>query len=273
MRFFALLIAASASLMGIAHAAAEVRCTVGNWSNAVGLTDANVGVPSASNRRYTGPCGLRVPIVSTPAYVENTDDAEGNALGESIYYARFYFFINHVNTEVTVFRALDGSDSVVELEVLAADNTLRLKLDGNPVGEAAALRADRWNSAEIRWDVDANLPLATLVVNGDVISESPVPTPSARIRAVQLGAIATGAQPSGSIDFDGFDSRRTSSPGRLPVGVAADGSSDEAADLMAVRTEILGQGFAPGQPDCDEDGQVGASDIVCIRDLSLDNNN
>jgi hypothetical protein len=66
--------------------------------------------------------------------------------------------------------------------------------------------------------------------------------------------------------FDAYESRRTTSVGRLTVG---DASGDGAVDISDV-TNIVDDVFgtpSTGTPDCDENGIVDISDVTCAVDI------
>jgi len=69
------------------------------------------------------------------------------------------------------------------------------------------------------------------------------------------------------MDFDDFDSRRISRPGRLLVGDADENDAVNTLDALAVLDEFNSAVFAPGQPDCTEDGTVNTIDALCALDI------
>src|SRR5690625_5110291 len=96
---------------GFALNAQAQQCTVNNWDVQQGLTDSDTGTPSANNRRYGGPCGLRVALDGTERYVV---DESPNA--ENSYIARFYAFLNDAGTDpVLLFAATDGAEDQVQV--------------------------------------------------------------------------------------------------------------------------------------------------------------
>src|SRR5690625_7079908 len=80
--------AALAVCTGFALNAQAQDCTVDNWDVQEGLTNSDTGTQGANNRRYGGPCGLRVTLDGTERYVG--DDSPN---GEAAYIARFYTFL------------------------------------------------------------------------------------------------------------------------------------------------------------------------------------
>ena len=52
--------------------AAGGGCTIGNWDVSSGITEADADVQSPTHRRFSGPCGLRVPVLGgNPAFLRN----------------------------------------------------------------------------------------------------------------------------------------------------------------------------------------------------------
>ena len=72
--------------LGFAFNAQAQTCTVDNWTGAsTGVANADAGTQGGDNRRYGGPCGLRVDLDGTARYV-----ADDSPASESTYIARFY---------------------------------------------------------------------------------------------------------------------------------------------------------------------------------------
>ena len=264
-------------------AQAQGVCTIDNWQvndvpAAVGLDNSNVGQPNETDadgrafRRYAGPCGLRVPLDDEPRYVR-----DGSPAAESEYKVRFYVFLNDLSGNVLLFEAVDSAgDPLIEIwydhanSVFAAD--METDSGAENLGELPA--APGWNSIQFQWgsvtDEDG-VPVegvnAEFIVNESNPIRANLDLKDALLTEARLGNVS-GAN-GGYLDFDDFDSRRSSPPGRLVRGDAANTGSVNSQDLQAVRNEILGSAFAAGQPDCTEDGSIGAPDLQCVRNIIL----
>src|SRR5690625_5139587 len=96
--------AALAVCTGFALNAQAQDCTVDNWDVQQGLADSDTGTQGANNRRYGGPCGLRVGLDGSTKFV-----GDNSPNGEASYIARFYTFLDDVNTSdpVMIFAAGD----------------------------------------------------------------------------------------------------------------------------------------------------------------------
>lgn len=258
---FAVMATASAVLMTASAALAEVECTIGNWSSTVGMTanTFSVGKPGNSNRRFAGPCGLRVNVDGTARYlVDNSPSAETS------YNARFYFFVNGtLPNDAVIFSARTAAD---DADVLRLRNTSSgMVLDGAGssafVSTSAIALSNGWNVVEISW----NQSSASMLLNG--AEAQPVDSgldQSLTIGAVRLGNVSGATGSSVSIDFDDFDSRRTGAPEGLCLGLTRAGASALAfEDIENIFREIATAGnvLAGGQPDFDRDGEVSFGDI------------
>jgi hypothetical protein len=261
---------AAAAFLGLSLNAQAQTCTVENWSDSPGLTAADTGFQGSDNRRYGGPCGLRVPFDGSSRYVEYESAGEGN------YIARFYVFLDELGGDAAIFKAEDNGGDVLVVSYDNGDIVLTA-VDQADTSHPLAITGvgNGWHSVEITWlqGSDATQTEVTLLVNSedpnDGVSTS-IDTTGMAIDLVKLGNV-DGVSTGGSADFDDFDSRRSSRPGRLLVGDAANTGSNDSPDLVAARNEILGNSFAPGQPDCNEDGDIGSPDLVCIRNILLGN--
>lgn len=251
--------AALAVCTGFAINAQAQDCTVGNWSVQAGLTDADTGTQGADNRRYGGPCGLRVELDGTDRFVG--DDSPG---GEGAYIARFYTFLDDVTTSdpVMIFAAGDDNDeSVLEVSYQSGDLTLTVY---GATTESATFSdiGSGWHSVEVVWAAGEDTLFKVDEEDDLVVSAD---TSGLTIDYADLGNL--NSADGGSIDFDDFDSRRTERPGRLLVGDANDDSSLTFQDIVTVLDEYNNVAFAAGQPDCNADGAITFSDVVCILDI------
>lgn len=247
-------------------------CSMARWSAKVGTTtdleisdNPSVGVQGSSNRRYAGPCGMRVKLQGVEAYL--TDNSPGD---ETVFNVRFYFFLNNVESDVLFYQALDGADNVIaakydataeEVDVVFGAAVATLSFDNLSAG---------WNSLEIKWSSDASATLTAVLGNAAGTVEKTatgINTSALAVDSARLGvsnAIVGSIPSSGSIDFDDYDSRRDTVPGRLVRGDATGDNSVNSLDFVQVINDIGGLSVAPGQPDCTEDGKIDSLDFVCV---------
>lgn len=250
--------AALAVCTGFALNAQAQDCTVDNWDVQQGLADSDTGTQGANNRRYGGPCGLRVELDGTERYVG--DDSPG---GEESYIARFYTFLDDVTTSdpVMIFAAGDDNDeSVLEVSYQGGDLTLTVY---GATTESATFSdiGSGWHSVEVVWAAGEDTLFKVDEEDDLVVSAD---TSGLTIDYADLGNL--NEADGGSIDFDDFDSRRSERPGRLLVGDANDDGSVNVLDVADLYDEINGSEFATGQPDCNEDGSINVLDVACTYD-------
>lgn len=277
---------AAVALLGFAvNAQAQPNCSVGageqgRWAAATGLVDGDTGTQGSNNRRYGGPCGLRVAVDGEERYL--TDDSP---LTELQYIVRFYAFLNNAGDDpVLIFAADDGDDDVIQVwynvdENLAdspGDLTLNV-VDSGDSNNTLSFEGigNGWHSIELVWESSdsADIRFAVNTTEDDDLDltfPSAIDTSGITVMNAHLGNIlGAGTGGSGlSMDFDDFDSRRISRPGRLLVGDANGDGQINFFDLFAVNNELApGDNFAAGQPDCTESGEVNFFDLFCINNL------
>jgi hypothetical protein len=266
-----------AAAMGFSVNAAAQTCTVDNWQGgSPGLSNSDAGTQGSSNRRYGGPCGLRVPLGGSAAYV--ADDTPG---GETTYIVRAYVYLDDITTgdPVVLFAA---DDDTGDSSYTAADAQIEVGYDADASSGGTLVLSVRdqsgtlqplpavdnvgtgWHSFELVWEQASSANIA-FSVDGAADVTGTVDTTGITIENAFLGVLnsVTG----GSVDFDDFDSRRVDRPGRLLVADANDSGDLTIADLFEVNNELGGSAFAAGQPDCDENGSITISDLFCTNGL------
>jgi hypothetical protein len=251
------------ALLGLSLNVQAQTCTVDNWDEQANLADANTGTQSGSNRRYGGPCGLRVALDGTPRYLTDL-----SPVGESSYIVRFYAFFSSVTNPTMIFAAenIDGDD-VVEIWYNGGDLILNVVDSSTAVQDftVAGIGAG-WHSIELVWNASNEADNIRFSVNEeDDTLTATVDTSGISLHAANLGNLNSAN--GGSVDFDDFDSRRISRPGRLVCGDANNDGIVTADDVSAVRGEIFGVAFAAGQPDANEDGGITADDVSAVREI------
>lgn len=253
-------------------------CTLENWTSKIGETNMEVGTPAnGSNRRYSGPCGLKIGLNGEEAYLINAAPAANAPRDEDKFNVRFYFFLDDVSSDVTFYQALDGTDAAITATYVATgSNANNVSVRFGP-SAAATLSVGPvsagWNSLEIQWVSDSSATLKAILGNAlrtDVKTATGIDTSTLKIDSARLGVsrAIVGSVPSstGTIDFDAYDSRRGDDvPGRLVAGDANGSGSITIADLFVAQASRTDPEAAVGQPDCNEDGAVGIADLFCIN--------
>lgn len=258
---------AAAALLSFSINAQAQDCVVSNWNDATNLVDSDAGTQGVNNRRYGGPCGLRTPGGAVAYVTDETPSAEGS------YIARFYAYLNNAGGgEAIIFEATDGTDPRIEVVYDGAapnggDLILNVYDNVGAVPQPLSFTGigPGWHSIELVWEAAAAADIR-FSVNGGADVFTTVDTSGTVIAEASLGNVDGAA--TGTMDFDDFDSRRISRPGRLVVGDSDDSGSLSFLDLFALNDELSpGGNFAPGQPDCNEDGGVTFLDLFCTNDL------
>lgn len=261
----------------VSGAVVAQTCTLDNWNGgAVETGEALLAASrAAGNRAYAGPCSLKVTLDSSDAYL--VDDTP---LAETQFNVRFYFFLDSVDADVTLFEAVDeNSNSIITVSYDSIYNEIDVVFlyDGGDLSESVSVGplASGWNSLEIQWESkageQATISLGNSETSSNSASSGSIDTSAMSIDSVRLGAISGPvAVPSGGvIYFDDYDSRRDTVPGRLMAGDATGDGQLNIFDVVAARNEILGNAVADGIPDCNEDGAVNIFDVVCMRNKIL----
>jgi len=253
-------------------------CTVGNWTSATGLTDADVDVQSASPtgqfRRYGGPCGLRVSVDGSARFL--TDESP---LAESTYIARFYAFFNNAGSgPILVFAADDGDDDVIQIWYEDGDLTLTV-YDSADVSHDIDFQGigNGWHSIELVWsasDGAENIRFALNTTDENDDETLSIDTSGISIVNAHLGNINS-ADTGGYINFDDFDSRRISRPGRLCRGDMNGDGIINLTDLLILQQEVASGGAVKvhGNPDYNEDGAINLTDMLFIQAFHVAVNN
>lgn len=248
-------------------ASADVGCTVANWDDKEGLSDSNVGTQGADNRRYFGPCGLRVPFGGSESWLENRQDGSANPLNEASYRVRFFAFFDDLSgSAVPFFEAYDEADPAVPVFTIFFDESDGIGVDVNGDGTVDhwAPVSEGWQEIEFAYEAGGTFVFSLNGVSSEIRTSS-----SRNVTFVRLGDI-DGDKGSGWADFDDFDSRRSSFPSSEAPVLAGDANGDGVVnifDALALRDELAGVSLADGQVDCDGNGAVNIFDAICLRDL------
>ena len=262
---------ALSALLGLSMNAQAQTCTTENWDvNDINPGALTVGVQGNDNRRYGGPCGLRVDLDGTPSYLMDMSPT-----GETSYIVRFYAYLDDSGDEqIILYSADDGTEDQVQVwknVPAVGDITLNVfdQGGGNTFMTVPAANVGAgWKAIQFSWEASAaadNVVFSVSDRNGETEVIETIDTTGIAIAGASLGNVngVTG----GSVDFDDFDSRRVSLPGRLLRGDATDDGNINALDFITVINEIGGGPVAAGQPDCNEDGTINALDFICVINI------
>ena len=255
---FARRVAAVLALGLIMAAQTTMACTADNWlgGNSGNLTasgpDGPGGEPAIA--RYSGVCAMRT-AADAETWVE--DNSPG---GIDRIRARFYVLVDNT-TVARIYRGLNGvGGTVFDIALNPGNGNVSLISAGATAQCAGCANAGDWNSIEIDWDagsgnmelvVNGGTPVSTAFSSGETIS------------AVRLGNLNDAT---GTMNFDAYESRRTTEVGRLCRGNPDTDGTRDINDLQVLFAEIqsLGASPAPGTPDANEDGVVDLADLSVI---------
>jgi len=259
-RFFSAKLALSAACLLFASQAA-LACTTDNWTGGTsgGVLASGPAGPDGNPQiaRYSGVCAMQT-AEDTAGWVQ--DNSPG---GIDRIVARFYVLNNLTGSSAQIYRGFStesGSGSLFTVR-LAADGGVRL-IDNTTQQEVSQSGSTKWLSVEIDWSRGPNGSIS-LSVNGQDPEEliNIGNSAAAPLQAVRLGNLNGAA---GILNFDAYESRRSTAVGRL---LACDAQGDGAInvlDALAVINEINDAGFGTGQPDCDDNGSVNVLDALEI---------
>lgn len=259
---------ASAVIFGAVLAApSAMACTLGNWSATGGSVVANNpfgddGDPdtdSTNVARYSGACGARM---DGQGFVQ--DDNPG---GISRIVARFYV-LNELGGSTAIYEGYSATDGTGPLFTVEMDDSGLVTLTDVATGQDVSQSSStNWASVEIDFGQDASDGFISLSVNGQPAVEEPGLSNSGDgIQSVRLGNLDGTA---GALNFDAYESRRSTAVGRLLRG---DANNDESVDSLDIATSVneqSGSNLSAGQPDCNEDGSVNSLDTACTVNLIL----
>lgn len=245
---------AAAVALGLAMAGqSAMACNADNWfdkTDATVLASGPGSQPSIS--RYSGLCAMQTSAGSE-AWVE--DDSPG---GIDRIRARFYVLADNTET-ARIYRGFNAGGSAIFNVALNPNNgNIVFLSSGESVVCAGCATAGSWNSIEVDWDAGAgNISLSA---NGAAPVSTSI-TSAETVSKVRLGNLNSAG---GVMNFDAYESRRTTEIGRLLRGDANSDGNVNVGDITAVSNEIFATPFASGQPDCNEDGNVNVGDITCL---------
>jgi hypothetical protein len=255
----------AASLMAATTASA---CALTAWSATAGTPVANQPNQSPSVGRYSGLCAMQADAIGD--FV--TDNTPAN---EASYNVRFYVFTGtHTGGAADIFQARNtGGTNIIRVQ--NSGTQLTFGMNGTATTRTASVVANRWYSVELAWEASATGSLNITLFdesNGNQVAVTPITgvnNSSDRIDDARLGKIAGAG--TGFMNFDAFDSRRTTSPGRLCRGDSNNSSTVTGADATQAILEFVNGTLAQGQPDVNGNGNVTGGDATGIINVFIAN--
>ena len=245
--------AATIALTLLLGAQTAMACTVGNWT---GGNSGNVipGGPDVNVARYSGVCAMQTPSAAT-AWVQ--DDSPG---GIDRIRARFYVFSGN-SADAVVYRGLAAGGAEVFRVVLRASGAATLSSNGAAVSSNG--NDNSWNSVEIDWNGTAGE--MSLSMNGNTPQSIAFTSPG-QVASVRVGNLNGAA---GTMNFDAYESRRTTEIGRLCEGETSGDNIRTNDDVLEIFAEVSSAGteLANGQPDFTEDGAITNDDVLELFEI------
>ena len=240
-------------------------CSLSAWTSTNGTPIAGEPTDGTPVARYAGSCGMQADAVGD--YV-----VDGTPTGEASYNARFYYYTGNRTGDANIFEARSSNGATnLPIRVQHDGTSLIFSTNGSATTRTVAVTDDRWYSIELEWTASATGSLNITVTGAG--SLTPLNTPaitgvsnaSDTIEEARLGLV-TGSG-AGAVNFDAFDSRRTTQPGRLCVGDAVPDGVRNVFDIGGIIGEINATSLSAGQPDVTEDGFMNVFDLGAIIPL------
>ncbi len=243
-------------------ATSAMACSLANWSSVSGGFIANQPDGAAGDPvnatlipRYAELCGSQAPA-GAASFV-----ADFRPAGITMIIARFYVF-NDGATDPQVYGGFsDNSGGGQLFDVSYSGTNIVFTAGGASVQDAAQTG---WNSVEVSWESGGDI---SLILNGGATQTS-AGASTGSLSSVHLGNLNGAA--GGPINFDGYESHRTTPVGRL-CNCNANGSGDNVVnvlDVIATVNEAGGGALATGTPDCNEDGSINVLDVVSAVNIA-----
>jgi hypothetical protein len=259
--------AVAAALLFGAQAASA--CAISAWSSVTGVVAADAGDPTQAFKRYSGSCSLRVANASTPRFV--TDTTPNN---EAAYRVRFYYFTGDISgATASIFQARNTGGTNI-ISVTHDGSQLSITANG-ATATNVTVQDNKYYAIELNWSAGAGTGTFTGTVKGagsatavGTINFTTLSNSGDSITEARMGIITGAPTVTAPVFFDEFDSRRTTSPGRLCRGDANNDNNINVFDIGALVPEIQQPANAAvltvGQPDFTEDGAVNVFDIGAL---------
>ena len=263
-------IALAASLL-VGGIASTQACSLGAWDdNATSTSLAGGPAEAGANNfaRYQGLCAMQTAGASPSVLNNGVGGATSGPAGEASMIARFYFLPGAATGDI--FTTYSDDAATTAIYTVSYDGT---NVTVTPNGGAAisqAVGGTNWHSVEVKWANNGGA--IELWVDSDATTDpaDASTTSAATADTIQAGILGGTA----GMIFDAYESRRTTSVGRLVPGDATGDGNVNVFDLVGVKNEILGNSLATGTPDCNESGtaaKVDIFDLVCVKNVILGN--
>lgn len=239
-------------LMG---AQTAIACTVGNWTGNSGNVTA--GGPNLGGiERYAGVCAMETPAGAV-AWVQ--DDSPG---GIGRIRARFYVLNGLTSAGTVVYRGFSATNGTgPRFSVFMNPAGLVTLVDGATGVQIQQSASDPWVLIEIDWSQGSGDGFISLSVDGQTaVEQTGLSNAGSALQSVRLGNL--GGAP-GTLNFDAYESRRTTAIGGLCAGDAFVDGTRDFADINEIFVEFATGGSNPadGTPDITGDGFVDFADI------------
>ncbi len=253
-------LAASLLVGGIASTQA---CSLGAWDDN-GTSTSLAGGPAEAGvlnfARYQGLCAMKTEGASPAVKNNGVGGATSGPAGEASMIARFYFLPGAATGDIFTTYSDDLATTAIYTVSYAGGN-VTVTPNGGGAPAVVAVGGTNWHSVEVKWannggaiDVWVDTDATTAAADASTTSAATADTIQAGILGGTAGMI-----------FDAYESRRTTSVGRLVKGDSNGDSNVNVFDAIGVVNESSGGGFVnPGQPDCNEDGNVNVFDAICV---------
>jgi len=258
----------SVVLLGLGLGFNAEACSTDGWLG--GASGSYVADSPPTIARYSEFCALSV---TGQAHVQSNF-----ASNETRYRARFYVLDSLTGAgTVDIFEAYDDENAVG-----AASAVFKISFNGSQFtfdatdaggGSTTIASVNGWNIIEFDWTSGGNFDLW---VNADAVNDAATGSVAAGtgdVDAVRLGAPNGFSTQTGRVNFDAFESHRTTPVGPLLVGDANGNQSVNIFDMIGIQNEILNPAnLAAGQPDCNANGSVNVFDMICVQNIILGGN-
>jgi hypothetical protein len=240
-----------------------LACTLANWPDTAAATGQACD-PTMSCPRLQDECSYQASATGVD-YVGHGAGPDGAAGTATEFSNRFYLFLgNFTGGSVVVFRAVNGTTAVIELEINGATKAATLTSGANTIGPVTL--SSTWVSIAIRRNASNQVSMLVDGVSAGSIAGSADPITDARVGSV---ASNSGA---GDIFVDSYVANRTQDPaatlceGDTATSTVPSDGTRNFGDMGNIFAEIqsAGSNLSQGVPDCNLDGIINFGDLGCI---------